>query len=87
MARGFDEDWYLSAYPDVALAVSSGVFRSGYDHYKQFGRREGRLGKRPPFDEETYLRTRPDVRKAIERGEFKNGLEHFVRCGLIEIKR
>jgi len=38
----FDEDWYLSRYPDVAAAVKAGTLPSGMAHYHLNGRREGR---------------------------------------------
>jgi putative transposase len=40
----FDEAWYLATYSDVADAVRAGACASGWDHYVQFGLREGRLG-------------------------------------------
>lgn len=42
----FDEDWYLNAYPDVAAAVRNGGFASGWQHYEQHGRSEGRQAYR-----------------------------------------
>lgn len=38
----FDEEAYLSHYPDVARAVQNGLFRSGREHYDMYGRNEGR---------------------------------------------
>lgn len=38
----FDEDVYLQANPDVALAVEKGRIRSGEQHYRLFGKAEGR---------------------------------------------
>jgi len=46
----FDEQFYLSTYPDVADAVRSGAFASGYDHYVRFGMSEGRTASRPAED-------------------------------------
>src|SRR4051794_14662589 len=40
--HGFEEEWYLKNYPDVARAVTAGVFRSGLQHYLSFGKAEGR---------------------------------------------
>jgi GT2 family glycosyltransferase/glycosyltransferase involved in cell wall biosynthesis len=40
----FDEDAYLFFNPDVATAVDSGWFPSGYAHWSRVGRREGRGG-------------------------------------------
>ena len=38
----FDEKAYLKRNPDVAQCVARGMFPSGYDHYKNYGRHEGR---------------------------------------------
>jgi GT2 family glycosyltransferase/glycosyltransferase involved in cell wall biosynthesis len=40
----FDEDAYLFLNPDVSWMIAKGVVRSGYDHYADFGRKEGRAG-------------------------------------------
>jgi len=39
----FDERWYLEANPDVRVAVESGAFGSGLEHYRRHGEREGRF--------------------------------------------
>jgi len=39
---GFDEAAYLANNPDVAAEVKKGGFKSGYDHYLQYGKSEGR---------------------------------------------
>ena len=41
-AADFDEHSYLKRNPDVAQGVARGLFPSGYDHYKNYGRYEGR---------------------------------------------
>lgn len=41
----FDEAWYLSLYPDVKHAVENGHFRSGWDHYSQYGKNEQRRAR------------------------------------------
>jgi ectoine hydroxylase-related dioxygenase (phytanoyl-CoA dioxygenase family) len=38
----FSELNYLRRNPDVAAAVKAGIFTSGYAHYENFGKREGR---------------------------------------------
>ena len=46
----FDEEGYLAANMDVALAVRNGSIRSGREHYHVFGKNEQRplnLGRRP----------------------------------------
>ena len=40
----FDEDAYLFRNPDVSWMIAKGVVRSVYDHYADFGRKEGRGG-------------------------------------------
>jgi cephalosporin hydroxylase len=42
----FDEEWYVSTYPDVAKAIKEGRLIRGLDHYLAHGRREGRLPTR-----------------------------------------
>lgn len=38
--RSFDEERYLMAYPDVAAAIDSGEFESGYEHFIIHGHAE-----------------------------------------------
>lgn len=40
----FDDEYYLAANPDVALAVKAGTFKTARHHYEQFGQAEGRAG-------------------------------------------
>ncbi len=40
---GFDAEFYLNAYPDVAQAVEIGAFESGWQHWLLYGQTEGRL--------------------------------------------
>lgn len=42
MNNEFKEAEYLSMYPDVAAAVKTGTFKSGYEHYEKHGKFEGR---------------------------------------------
>lgn len=41
--RNFDEDWYLSTYPDVRREISEGHFDDALAHYLGKGRAEWRL--------------------------------------------
>jgi GT2 family glycosyltransferase len=41
-ALQFDEEIYLRLNPDVRIAVASGSFPSGRDHFERYGRAEGR---------------------------------------------
>jgi len=49
----FDEEWYLTAYPDVAKAVKGGLQKSGRAHYFEHGFKEARRPVPPP--ERYYL--------------------------------
>ncbi len=69
----FDADWYLSEYPDVAMA--------GLDptrHYLNEGAREGR-NPSTRFDTIWYLTSNPDV---VQVG--MNPLLHYLRYGKAE---
>ena len=68
--NGFDRDFYLARYPDIARA---GV--DPYQHFIQYGWKEGRnpnLG----FDTGFYLRNNQDVARAG-----MNPLEHYMKYG------
>ena len=51
----FDEDWYLSNYPDVAKAVGTGAFGRGLYHYLYNGAIEGRR----PYQGAPQIAARP----------------------------
>jgi len=74
----FDEQFYLSQNPDVASAVSRGLFTSGQDHYQQFGRFEAR-DPNALFDTSFYLSQYPDVAAAGV-----NPFQHFQMLGADE---
>jgi hypothetical protein len=82
----FNENFYLSRYLDVAGAVSAGIFKSGFDHFSQFGQSEGRLsnGNSAIFDEGYYLFHNPDVAAAVSAGVFRSGFAHFQDFGQFE---
>jgi SAM-dependent methyltransferase len=42
MSSKFDEEYYLAANPDVAMAVLLGLCANGREHYQRYGRSEGR---------------------------------------------
>ena len=43
----FDEDFYLTFYPDITREIKIGKLSCGFEHYLRTGRREGRL---PAFE-------------------------------------
>jgi hypothetical protein len=81
----FYEGYYLAQNPDVAKAVESGAFGTGWEHYKAFGQVEGRAMDAPAaygdFNEEYYLANNADVAKAVDAGTFGTGWEHYSLFG------
>ena len=77
----FDEAYYLQSYADVAVAVRTGVYKSGLEHFYQFGRSEGRYLISPYFNEASYLRKYSDVAQAVAAKTFSSGLQHFLDLG------
>ena len=69
----FNEDWYLSQYPDVKKEGVDPV-----EHYIRFGATEGR-NPSPDFNSSNYLKMNPDVEKAGV-----NPLVHFLQYGRVE---
>jgi len=83
----FSEKFYLKIYPDVAKAVLAGKAKSGYQHYIEFGKKEGRKPcppLPPTFNEGVYLEKNIDVKKAVEAGSFTCGAEHYLQFGFAE---
>ncbi|MDB9525985.1 hypothetical protein PN498_08305 [Oscillatoria sp. CS-180] len=79
----FDEGYYLNQNPDVVVAVDSGLFSSGFDHFVQFGLAEGR-NSNPLFSEQGYLAANADVANAVNDGLIDSGLQHFLLAGHLE---
>ncbi len=63
--------------------MAVGAFRSGLEHFIQYGEAAGRTASLL-FDEGWYLRRYPDVADAVSAGDFKSGLEHYIRFGISE---
>lgn len=83
LADLFDETFYLANNPDVQAAVSSGEIASGFQHFINNGRFEGRSPS-SLFNEQFYLETNPDVRDAVDAGLISSGFEHFAQNGHLE---
>jgi hypothetical protein len=81
----FYEQYYLARNPDVARAVKSGVFGTGWEHFLACGESEGRSYNKPDaygdFNEIYYLARNSDVARAVEKGIFGTGWDHFSACG------
>lgn len=64
----FDENFYLSNYPDVAAAVIAGSFSSGLQHFQLYGLADNRFLVSPNYNETIYLQRYPDVAAAVAAG-------------------
>lgn len=82
----FSEKYYLANNADVANAVKKGDFVSGYSHYLQYGKKEGRkpLPDIPAgFNDANYLKLNPDVANA----GYTSGLAHYLTYGYNENRK
>jgi|GEM_PF-2905292 len=77
----FDNSYYLAHNLDVATAVAKGQFKSGLDHFLQFGQFEGR-DPSVLFSNSLYLAENADVAKEVASGQVKSGFVDFVNSGL-----
>lgn len=78
----FDEQYYLTANPDVAQAMNQGLLPSGLEHFNKFGQFE----KRNPsafFDTLDYLQRYPDVATAVNAEQIST-IQHFLSFGQLE---
>ena len=84
----FSSNWYLKKYPDVA---NSKTYKDKpYQHYLDYGRKEGRKPLPPVpdnFNEGDYRSLNPDIDKAIKEGKFTSGIHHFLMYGFGETRK
>jgi hypothetical protein len=80
----FDEDWYISRYPDIADALAAGVIGSAHEHYTQSGYYEHRMPYEIVVDERWYLESYGDVKEAVDKGVFSSAQDHFDMLGFRE---
>lgn len=76
----FDENWYLTTYPDVKSAVTNGTLESAKQHYVETGYFEGRLPGIGEFDTKKYIEKNPDL--AQMTGD--EAMMHFIYTGYSE---
>ena len=80
----FDEEFYLANNPDVQAAVKAGSFKSGLEHFQQYGIKEHRVSVSAFYEETDYLQKYPDVATAVKNGAFNSGLQHYIEYGETE---
>lgn len=78
----FDENYYLNQNQDIQEAVATGIFASGFEHFLNFGKFEGR-DPSAFFDTEYYLAQNPDVAQTVAAGT-TTAIEHFINFGQFE---
>ena len=83
-ASGFNQEFYLASYPDIAEAFAAGEIDDLRQHFVELGFFEGRMGAPPPVDEAFYTSLYKDVGEAVLRGDVKSGAEHYMRSGAAE---
>lgn len=78
LLSGFDENFYLAIYPDVAQAIPH-LVGSGLEHYNRYGFYDGRypLILDPGF----YAGMYPDAAMEIAEGRYANPLHHYQAMG------
>jgi phytanoyl-CoA hydroxylase len=79
----FDESAYVQYYDDIRKALEAGQVESGWWHYDNYGREEGRKAFFVDhyFDAEFYLRAYPIVAAELQVGMAKTPREHYLRIG------
>jgi hypothetical protein len=79
-----DESWYLEHYPDVAEAISQGIFTSAKSHFINNGYFEGRVPFAIRVDERYYLTQNEGVADHVRKGLLESGQQHFDENGYRE---
>ena len=79
-----DENYYLNAYPDVADAMTRGLFVDARHHYVEFGYFEDRLPFWIEVDETFYLRMYPDIEATVSAGTIPSPQVRSERYGFRE---
>ena len=80
----FDEEWYLSAYPDVAVALSKNPTMDARTHYIKFGYFENRRPYEIKVDDAWYRANYKDVEQAVAEKSFASAQDHFDQVGYLE---
>jgi GT2 family glycosyltransferase len=81
--RFFDPDWYRATYPEVAVGVVAGRWRSALHHYLTNDTPRA-YDPLPLFSERDYLARYPDIAAAVDAGDWRNGYRHFLANGAAE---
>ena len=79
----FDEKAYVEYYEDIQKALREGQIQSGWWHYDNHGREEGRKAffLDSYFDADFYLRAYPIVASELRAGKAETPHQHYLRIG------
>ncbi|WP_174503850.1 glycosyltransferase [Acidiphilium sp. C61] len=81
----FDEAFYLARNPDVAVLVAEGDYRSGFDHFCQFGHRG--LSPHWLFDDTLYGELYPDMAlDNLDKFNIRGRYDHWLSWGQRELR-
>jgi hypothetical protein len=80
----FDENWYLTRYPDIQIAIHDGKIKTGHEHYVFHGFYEHRLPYNIIINEPWYIEQYEDIRRAVMNRDFESGQNHFEELGYRE---
>jgi GT2 family glycosyltransferase/glycosyltransferase involved in cell wall biosynthesis len=76
----FDEQFYLSRNPDIAILVEAGHYRSGFDHFCQYGHRA--LSPHWLFDDAHYADLHDDMTlENLDLHRFHGRYDHYLTNG------
>ena len=76
----FDEQFYLSRNPDIAILVAAGHYRSGFDHFCQYGHRS--LSPHWLFDDAHYADLHDDMTlQNLDLHRFHGRYDHYLTTG------
>jgi hypothetical protein len=82
-----DAAWYSGLYPEVAVAVSNGRFRSAREHFVLSGYFENRLPYDMRLNEDWYVNAYSDLQAAKRLNPSFRATNHFIHAGYKEGRR
>ncbi len=81
----FDEAFYLDANPDIAALAEAGQYRSGFDHFCQYGHRA--LSPHLLFDDALYAASYEDMTlENLDRHHCFGRYDHYLKSGQRETR-
>ena len=75
----YDEAFYVANNRQLQPFIQNGTFKNGYQHFIQFGIKDGRFGT--SFFEPDYLQKNRDIVPFVNSGALKTGREHYFNFG------